>query len=59
MEWKTTEIKFGFHFKGIMFNMNDFLFIRMFIKLHYYILFNFYSIFSTTSFGQIPFQKSD
>ena len=42
MEWKTTETNLSFHFKGIMFNMNEYLFIRMFIKIHYYLLFNLF-----------------
>ena len=29
-----------YYFKGIMFNMNEYLFINMLIKLHYYLLFN-------------------
>ena len=37
---KTTETNLLFHFKGILFNMNEYLFINMFIKLHYYRLFN-------------------
>ena len=37
---RTTETNLLFHFKGILFNMNEYLFINMFIKLHYYLLFN-------------------
>ena len=34
--------------KGIMFNINELLFIRIFIKLHYYLLLNFFHHFSLT-----------
>ena len=37
---RTTENNLWFHFKGIMFHMNEYLFINMFIKLHYYLLVN-------------------
>ena len=39
---KTTETNLLFHFKGILFYMNEYLFINMFIKLHYYRLFNIF-----------------
>ena len=42
MEWKKPQINLLFHFKGIMFNINEYLFINMFIQLHYYLLFNIF-----------------
>ena len=39
---RTTEINLWFYIQGIMFNMNEYLFIRMFIEQHYYLLFNIF-----------------
>ena len=49
MEWKTTETNLLFHIKGIMFSMNENMFIRMFIKLHYYLLLNIFHHFTLTA----------